>query len=463
MKNNSFRDKLSSRLNPTKLIVLSFVLVIMSGAILLCMPISNVNGQSLSFLDNLFVSTSATCVTGLMPFVLMDQYTIFGQVVILFLMQIGGLGLMSIVALILILLKQKLCMKEKKVLLDAINKSNHIDLQHFLKSIFIYTLIFESIGFILLATKFIPLYGFDGIFKSLFVAVSAFCNAGLDNLTSNSLIPFADDVLVNLTVSALIITGGLGFAVWFDLKGSTRKITKLKQPLSKVIHHLTLHTRIVVITTLVLLASGTVLFMAIEYSNPMTIGNMSFGDKLMTSFFQSTTLRTAGFSTVDIGATRPATQFIMLFYMLIGGSPGGTAGGIKTTTFIILVFGIIHQLKNKEHLTIFKRTLSDSAFKKAFMIVVFYSLSLIVGITILLITEDLDFMALTFEAFSAIATVGLSTGITPLLSSVGKLVIITLMFVGRVGPMTVVFAVMRTHINKKASEIEYPSSDVLIG
>jgi len=429
------------RYTPAQQIAMSFAFVITTGALLLWLPISN-KVQGTGFIEHLFTSTSAVCVTGLTTIVPLDQYTIFGQFIILLLMQIGGLGLMTLIAVFLIFVGGKLSHAEKLAMSEAVNRPTLGNLGHFLKFILVYTAIFEGFGFVLLSFRFVPQFGMlSGLYKALFVSVSAFCNAGLDNLGPSSLVGYVNDPLVSLTVAALIIMGGLGFGVWFDLTQSAKSILRKKCTFKSAAQHLRLHTKIVLWMTMILLASGTILILVIEFTNPLGLAPLSFGSKLMASFFQSTTLRTAGFSTLTIGNLRPFTQFFMMIYMFIGGSPGGTAGGIKTTTIAILVLMIVAEIKG------------------AFMMLV----TLITGILLLTITEDADFLVLSFEAVSAIATVGLSMGVTASLSIPGKIIIIALMYLGRIGPLTLILSLGRSHHNAKINEIKYPNADILIG
>ena len=457
------RDKLLRFLGPTRMIALSFVLVILVGSFLLWLPFSQNPGMRASYLNSLFVATSATCVTGLMPFAVIDQYNLIGQTVIIFLMQIGGLGLMSLLALFLTLMRRKLNFSEKKMLQDSLNKNDADNIPNFLKSIFRYTFIFEAIGMVLLALRFIPEYGLtQGLYNSVFLSVSAFCNAGLDNITRSSLMAYATDPLINFTVCGLIITGGLGFAVWFDL----RRVLPEKKKFSwkRLWTRLSLHSRLVLVITGALLGSGTLLILLVEFTNPDTLGWMSFPQKVMAAFFPSTTLRTAGFSTIDFSMLRGASLFIMLFYMIIGGSPGGTAGGIKTTTFSMLFVLIVSEIRDAGNMTLFKRTLPAGTFHKAFAVTLTYACVLIIAIFLLTLSDpEIGFLPIAFEAFSAIATVGLSAGVTPLLSALGKIVIIALMYIGRVGPITIVLSLMRMKQNRKTNNLVYPHGDVLIG
>ncbi|HAM62693.1 MAG TPA: TrkH family potassium uptake protein [Erysipelotrichaceae bacterium] len=451
------------RYTPAQQIAMSFAFVITTGALLLWLPISN-KVQGTGFIEHLFTSTSAVCVTGLTTIVPLDQYTIFGQFIILLLMQIGGLGLMTLIAVFLIFVGGKLSHAEKLAMSEAVNRPTLGNLGHFLKFILVYTAIFEGFGFVLLSFRFVPQFGMlSGLYKALFVSVSAFCNAGLDNLGPSSLVGYVNDPLVSLTVAALIIMGGLGFGVWFDLTQSAKSILRKKCTFKSAAQHLRLHTKIVLWMTMILLASGTILILVIEFTNPLGLAPLSFGSKLMASFFQSTTLRTAGFSTLTIGNLRPFTQFFMMIYMFIGGSPGGTAGGIKTTTIAILVLMIVAEIKGSSEVVIFNRCIPRQLFRKSFIIAFMMLVTLITGILLLTITEDADFLVLSFEAVSAIATVGLSMGVTASLSIPGKIIIIALMYLGRIGPLTLILSLGRSHHNAKINEIKYPNADILIG
>lgn len=461
--NLSLRQLLFKKLGPMPLLALSFLLVIVTGSILLWLPFSNKVAPQ-SYLDNLFVATSATCVTGLVPYPVVEQYNRFGQIVLICLMQIGGLGLMTILFLVVSLMKHKLMMKEKKLIQDSLSKTDLRDVPKFIKSIVKYTLVFEGIGVILFAIRFIPMYGLtEGLFNSIFLSVSAFCNAGLDNFSVSSLAPFVNDPLINFTVCGLIITGGLGFVVWLDLKNIFTSALKKKTSFRKIKQLLAVHTKVVLLMTGALLASGTIIIFLLEFNNPATLGPLGLFEKWMASFFQSTTLRTAGFSTVSMAALKPATQFIMCLYMFIGGSPGGTAGGIKTTTFAMLFIFIVFILRNDTHINVMKRDIPRINFMKAYVVTMMYLGALLIAVFILSITENIPFLAIVFESFSAIATVGLSMDATPLLSSIGKIVIILLMFIGRVGPITIVVSIFRVGSKQKQKEIAYSHGDILIG
>lgn len=456
------RERLMQKLGATRLIVLSFILIIFIGSCLLCLPMMN-KGTPIAWIDSLFIATSATCVTGLIPVALAEQFNYWGLMVVLCLIQIGGLGLMSIVAFVMTMMKHRLYLNEKKLIQDALNKNDLHDVPRFLKTIVRYTFTFEGLGAVLLLFRFIPEYGVaKGIFHSIFLAVSAFCNAGMDSFSSVSLMDYATDPLVNFTITTLIITGSLGFAVWIDLKEKITLKWKKKKS-SGLFKTFTVHTRVVLLMTLGLLISGTVLILMTEFTNLETLANLSFFDKLQVAYFQSVTLRTAGFSTVNFAQLRLSTCFVMLFYMIIGGSPGGTAGGIKTTTVAVLFLMVKSHLADNDSITLFKKSISEHVFKRSFVIAMMYGVILTVAIFILTITEKAEFMALLFETVSAIATVGLSLSLTPSLTMIGKIVVILLMFIGRVGPITVIYSMTKFKDYHKPKEVMYPKTDILIG
>ncbi len=460
---NKLRKKLRNSLSPAQQIALSFASVILTGAFLLNLPISN-RIEGATFIDHLFTSTSAVCVTGLSTIVVAEQYTTFGHWVIIALMQVGGLGLMTLIAVFVIFLSGKLSISNRLALNEAVNFFNLNDFHHFIKNILKYTIIFESIGFLLYTTRFVPQFGWSsGLFISLFTAVSAFVNAGLDIIGPVSLQAYAHDPIVNFTTMYLIVVGGLGFGVWFDLSQGSKSLIRKSHPLQYVVKHLKVHTKIVITTTLALIFGGALLILLIEFNNPNTIQSFSFFDKIMASLFQSVTTRTAGFATLNMASMKAATLLIMMLLMFIGGSPGGTAGGIKTTTFAILVLMIVSELRNKKEIIVFNRKIEREQFRKAFVIAFILLMTVTTGIILLLMTEPFDLLSIAFESISAIATVGLSMGITSSLSYIGKVIIISLMYLGRIGPLTLMLSIGRKQSSKKGQDISYPSADILIG
>jgi trk system potassium uptake protein len=466
MKKTTFLDKFTfGGLKPAQQIVLSFAGVILTGGFLLWLPISNqASATPVSFLDHLFTSTSAVCVTGLTTIIPATQYTLFGQIVILILMQIGGLGLMTMIAAFVIYLGSKMTLSDRLSILESTNRAGFMDFKKFILNIIKYTFVFEFVGFLILCIQLIPEFGlWDGMFKSLFTSVSAFCNAGLDVFGSSSLIPYVSNWIMSLTVSALIVMGGLGFGVWFDLSQASKSVLKKNQSLHRIIQRLKAHTKIAVIMTVTLILSGMALIFVIEYANPDSLANLPLDTKLLASLFQSVTLRTAGFSTLNIGLLRPATQLIMIIYMFIGGSPGGTAGGIKTTTFAILILMIVSELRSQKNIIVFGKTIERELFRKAFIIFFLLLSTLLTGILLLTLIEPFDWLAIVFEATSAIATVGLSMGITAALSPAGKMIIIALMYLGRIGPLTLLLSIGDHSKHIKANDMTYPSANILIG
>ncbi|MCI9291882.1 MAG: TrkH family potassium uptake protein [Erysipelotrichaceae bacterium] len=455
--------KQGKRRTPARKIAMSFFMVIVVGTLLLMLPAAHRNQQAYPFVDALFTATSATCVTGLVIDVTLTEFTLFGQVVIMTLIQIGGLGLMTIVAVCILFFKSKLTMHEKITMKEMLNQDGAFNMKQFLMDILKYTFLFESIGALLLAIRFLPKYGFAlGMFKSLFIAVSAFCNAGFDILGNNSLMDVAHDPLIMLTIICLIVLGGLGFAVWFDLRDKLKIMFKKHSSKRKFWKSLNFHTRIVLTVTAFLIFFGTLLIFLLERNNPSTLQNKSLPQQLLVSLFEAVTLRTAGFASVDYGALTLATKYMMVLIMFIGGSPGGTAGGIKTTTAVILLMYIISNVKGKAQTVMMKRTISKELIIRAMGIFFINLLTLLLGIFLLCIFEVQDFISIVFEATSALATVGLTLGITGALTTVGKLVIIFLMFVGRIGITTLFLSLISQHSTVDHSAT-YPNGSIIVG
>lgn len=447
---------------PVKKITFSFLFVIIVGAFLLSLPISNQDHSFLPILDALFTATSATCVTGLVTVVPATQFTLFGKCVLIALMQIGGIGLITLMAVFMMILKNRLTMNDKIALRELLNQDNLANFKVFLKDVVKYTLVSELIGAILMCFVFVPDYGLSsGIFVSLFTAVSAFCNAGFDIVGANSLMPYADNTLLNIIVMALIVLGGLGFIVWFEMKGLFHLWREKKMHKKALLHSFSIHTRLVLIMTVSLILVPALLFFILEFNNPETLGNMNFFDKIITSLFTSVTLRTAGFSTIPFVELHSASQAIMLLVMFIGGSPGGTAGGVKTTTIAVILLCVLRMLRGQGRTNVFHRHVSRSIIVRSTAVVCINFMVLFCGIIILCISEKMDFMTIVFEATSALATVGLSLNATPFLSSIGKIVIIWLMFVGRIGIMTFLMSIIRR--KEKEDTIQYAEAHIVVG
>lgn len=436
-------------------VALGFLIIILTGAVLLTLPISARSGEPTDFLDALFTATSATCVTGLVTVGTATHWSSFGQVVILLLIQIGGLGFMSLASIASFLTHRTITLRERMVMSAGLNLTENAGIVRLTRRVLLGTLAFEGAGAVLLATRFVPRVGlWKGIKMGVFHSVSAFCNAGFDLIGTPdnpfaSLTGYADDVLVNLTIMALIVIGGLGFFVWGDI-WDKRRFRRLR-----------LHTKLVLITTAVLLCAGFALTLLFEWHNPQTLGTMPVQEKLLAASFQSVTLRTAGFNTIDQAALTGPSQAVACLLMMIGGSPGSTAGGIKTVTATVLVLSAISALRGCTTVSAFGRTIvSRSIMNAVTMMIVGGTLSL-TGACVISYVESAPFGACLFEAVSAFATVGLSMGLTPTLNAISRLILILLMYLGRVGVLTLGVAVLMRH--REPPKMQYPDGDVMVG
>lgn len=443
--------KINFKLKGVQILALGFIFVILVGALILTLPISTTSGERTNFLDALFTATSAVCVTGLIVVDTGTYWNMFGQTVIMILIEIGGLGFMSFTTLIAIILGKKITLRERLILQDAMNTFNIQGLVKMVKYVLVFTVTVQFFGTLLFSTQFIPEYGLGrGLFYSIFHSISAFCNAGFDIFGNfSSLTYYNSNAVVILVASALIIIGGLGFTVLSELYS--------KKSLKKV----SIHSKMVILMTTVLVLGGTLLMFLFENNNVNTIANMSFFDKIMNSFFASVTPRTAGFNSISTNGMTTAGQFLTIILMFIGGSPGSTAGGIKTTTIGILIVTITCVIQGKEDAEVFKKRFSKGLVYKAFTLI-FIGVSLVIVVTMLLsyTEKEVSFIALFYETVSAFGTAGLTLGLTSKLSSVGKVLIMIMMYLGRVGPLTVVLSITRKKINLG---IKYPEGKILIG
>ncbi len=439
------------KLNPAQVLALGFAGLIFIGSILLNLPIASLEGKSIGFINSLFTAASAVCVTGLAVVNTATYWTLFGKVVILVLIQIGGLGFMTMATLVALIIGRKITLKQRLVIQEGLNQFSLEGVVKLTKYIVLSTLVIETVGAIILSIRFIPVYGLkDGIWYSIFHSISAFCNAGFD-IIGNSMVPFVGDIVVNITIALLVIIGGLGYTVYLDL--TTHK--KLRKS--------TLNTKFVLLSTVTLLIIGFIFILIIEYDNPNTLGNLSFIDKITASIFQAVIPRTAGFNSIDIGGLTEATTFFMIVLMFIGGSPGSTAGGIKTTTFGVIILTIISVLRGKSDVGVFKKRIPNELIFRA-LAVLSIALFVVVLVTMVLTLTEAEnsFLDLLFETTSAFATVGLTRGITPDLSNLGKIILAFCMFAGRLGPLTLGFALARRQ-NKDKSSFRYPEGKIMIG
>lgn len=444
----------------------SFASVIFIGSLLLSLPISQLPTSNATYIDNLFSAVSMVCVTGLFTESIADSYTLFGQIVSMVLIQIGGLGLMTLIAYFITQLsKNKIGFRNKLAVQEGINRGDAKYFRTYIGTIMKYTAIIEGTGMVLLSFYFVPVFGFaKGLFISMFLSISAFCNAGFDTLGNSSLIEYAHNPGINLVIAALIILGGIGFSVWFDVTNLFHATAKMKQkpPLMRRLRSLTLHTRLAILMTVGLLVSGTLLFLIFEYTNDASIGTFSFGDKVLASFFHAVTMRTAGFASLDYSTITPISMFMSVVTMFIGGSPGGTAGGMKTTTFAIVFIMIYNEIRGQSNVNLFNHTIPKNVVRQALIVFVALLTTLTLGTSLLLFfNPQTNPLFLLFEAVSALATVGVSANVTASLDTPSLIVDMFLMFAGRIGPITLVDSLIRK--NKAVKDIAYTKGSIIIG
>ncbi len=445
-------------LTTTQVILLSFLATILVGSLLLALPISSASGKAVTYLDALFTATTSTCVTGLVTLPTASAWSPFGQAVILILIQIGGLGIITIMSGLMILLNRKIGIGDRLLIQDAFNLNTMAGLVKFVKNVLFGTLIIEGIGALMYMTVFVPEFGVKGIWISVFNSVSAFCNAGIDIIAENSLCDYAANPLINVTTSVLIILGGLGYIVWWDV---LRVIRRRSPKNRKIFRHLTLHSKIAITVTAGLIFIGAIFIFIFEFNNPLTIGDMSLFDKIQVSFFQSVTTRTAGFATVPQENLTNASAAISVILMLIGGSPVGTAGGMKTITVTVLVCSAFATIRNKNSSSLFGRRISEDSVKKAVAIAVSFFAICSASTVMLMAASDASALDIVYESVSATATVGLSRNLTSALNTFGKFIIIATMYLGRVGPISL--AVALGSKNESQNVISEPTEDISIG
>ena len=439
------------RATPFRILALGFAIVIFTGAILLHLPIATQSGEQTPLIDCFFISTSATCVTGLVTVDTGTHWNYFGKTVIMLLIEIGGLGFMSFGTLVALILGKKITLKERIIMQEAYNSFSTQGIVKMVKYILIFTFSVQMGGALILSTQFIPEFGIGkGIYYSIFHSISAFCNAGFDLIGNySSVTGYYDNSVIILTISLLIIIGGLGFYVWQEIYNF------------KGFRELSLHSKICLSTTAILIVIGTILMFLFEFNNPGTMKNMSFKGKALSSFFASVSLRTAGFNSISTSDMTTAGKFLTIILMFIGGSSGSTAGGIKTTTFGLMFMTILCVIKGREDTEIFKRRISkDNIYKALAIVVIGFSIVTVVTMLLSITDSSNSFENLLYEATSAFGTVGLTLGITTKLSSAGKIIVALTMYAGRVGPLTLALALS----NKKSSRnIKYPEGKVLVG
>lgn len=440
------------KMSKIQIIALGFLLIILTGALLLKLPVATRSGESTDWMTAFFTATSATCVTGLVVVDTFVYWSVFGQIVILCLIQVGGLGFMSIGIFLLVFFRRKVGLSQRGLMQESVNALQLGGMVRLVKIIVTGTVLVEFTGAVLFSIRFIPMFGVKtGIYYSIFHAVSAFCNGGFDLMGRfeeyTSITRFYDDGLINFTIMALITIGGLGFLVWQDILEHGKNVKKYR-----------MHTKIVLVTTAAVLVITTVLFMIFEWNN--TMADMSFKEKLYASMFSSVTARTAGFNSVDTGALTDSSKLLTIVLMFMGGSPGSTAGGIKTTTFVVIFLYLWSNMRNATGCNIFGRRLDDEVIKKASL--VFY-INIILAVSAALVlcsVESIDFIDILFEVFSAIGTVGMTTGITRDLSMISKLILMLLMYCGRIGSMTFAMSFIE---KRKSAPVKFPVEKITVG
>lgn len=440
-------------LNISRVIALAFIFIIAVGTALLSLPFASRSGESCSFLTALFTATSAGCVTGLALADTWTQWSGFGQTVILCLIEIGGLGFMSLASMAVFLLHMRISFREHWLFAQSVGADDMIDSRRVYRRILVGSFAAEGAGALILLIRFWPVYGFSRALKlGVFHSVSAFCNAGFDifgfERPGSSMMLYGTDAVVCLTLGVLVILGGLGFIVWDDVMRKRR------------FRALSVYTKLVLLTSLALTALGTLAFCLTEWTNPATLGPMNTGQKILAAFFQSFTCRTAGFAGVDQGALSQAGKAISMFLMLIGGSSGSTAGGLKTVTFIVIALFIWSRMRGRDSVCVFHRTVSDRHVLNALTIFCALIALAFFGATLICSTSAVSFTDALFEAISALATVGLTTGITPALALPAKILMILFMYFGRVGILTVSLGFIG---ESKTEMMRYAETDVLIG
>jgi trk system potassium uptake protein TrkH len=437
------------------ILALGFLAVILLGTVLLALPIAAKNGQSIGLFDSLFTSTSAVCVTGLVVVDTGTTFSLFGQIVLIVLIQVGGLGFMVFATMLMVMLGRKISIRGRMLIRESMNASSLSDLGSLTRLYLLLSLAIELIGTITLCFRFVPLYGWKhGTWMALFHSVSAFCNAGFD-LFGNyaSLTAFSGDPLVLLTVASLIILGGLGFSVILETARNRQGF-----------RNLSLHTRIVLMTTLVLLLAGTVFYWIVERTNAETLAGCSEGEKILNAFFQSVTMRTAGFNSFDLSGFRDGSKLFSSLLMIIGASPASTGGGIKTTTIATLTLLMLSVVRGESEVNVARRRLSDDISRRALAVAVLFLTTLLTGALIISLIENGRFPLedILFEASSAMGTVGVSAIGTPNLSSASRAILLPMMFLGRVGPLTLAVAVAKRQGGLRTAS-KYPEERIMIG
>ncbi|HBZ03958.1 MAG TPA: potassium transporter TrkH [Lachnospiraceae bacterium] len=450
------------KMQSAQLIPLSFLAAIVVGTILLCLPFATVEGESTSLVTALFTATTSICVTGLVVVDSFAHWTLFGKIVILIMIQLGGLGIISVTSILMLALHRRFSLQQTLILHDAFNLSTVSGLMKFLSGVFKGTFIVEGIGALVYMIVFVPKFGPVGIWYSIFTSISAFCNAGIDILGPDSLISYNMNPVIIINTSLLIIMGGLGYVVWFDFIKGFKEGFKKGYSLKLIVKRISEHSKLVINVTMFLILAGALGVFVMEYSNPETIGNMSLGGKILNSLFQSITFRTAGFAAVPQDKLTEGTCVMGLLWMFIGGSPVGTAGGVKTITFFFCFLNTVSFIRNRNENVVCGRKVTSDMIHKASAIVTVSALVTFVLLIMLLCVEDVSLLDASYEMFSATATVGLSRCLTPTLHVGGRLIVIVAMYLGRIGPISMALFFNQGGNNDR-NNISYAKGNFFVG
>ena len=432
-------DKKKRHLTTTQMIIISFFVTVFIGGVLLSLPFASVSGRATPFIDALFTATTSVCVTGLVVVTTATHWSLLGKIIILILIQIGGLGVITITTTLMVAVGKKISLSSRILLGDAFNLETLKGLVRFLRRVFRGTFIVEGIGALCYVPVFVPEYGMiRGIWYSVFHAISAFCNAGIDIVGDSSFVPYVHNVWVNVVTMALIIFGGIGFVVWWDVLHVIRE--KLAGANRGMFNMLALHSKIALTMTVFLVLSGTLLFALFEWSNPLTIGDFTPGQKLLAACFQSVTTRTAGIATISQKGLTVPSVITSMFLMFIGGSSVGTAGGVKVTTVAVVALSVAATVRGNNDVTCYGRRISNQIVRKSIAIIFISFLASMVAIICMCILENGESVDIIFEIYSALGTVGLSRDYTATIGLAGKIILCICMFLGRIGPITMVIA-----------------------
>ncbi len=437
------------QLSFTKIVFFGFALLIVAGGMLLMLPFATADGEKTSLLGAMFTATSATCVTGLVAYDTGTHWTMFGKTVILFLIQIGGLGFVTLISLFFIMMKRDVGLRQRMLVMQSTGALEMGGILPYIRRIAKGTLIFEGVGALLLSIRFIPRFGvLKGAWYSVFHSISAFCNAGFDLMGGyNSFVEYKGDIIVNFTIMSLITIGGIGFIVWADLKKNKFRFKKYR-----------LHTKMVLVSSAVLILGGALTFFVLEYNS--SLAGLTMFEKIIASFFQSVTMRTAGFNTVDFAALSDSGSIFCDLLMFIGGSPGSTAGGIKTTTFFILILAAIASSRRKKDIFVFNRKIDKNDILTATAISTLYMMIAFLAVVVISALDSFSIKEIIFEVISAENTVGVTMGITRDFCWVSKIILMFLMFVGRIGGLTLALLFLE---EANSADVSRPTEKILVG